>query len=126
MCDTNLYIKVKRKQTIKKEKENYLDMSTQGMTPQTEKETKENKIIAAFAIAIAAVMAVVSWFTLPEFVESQPEFWDTGVPALPKAFAVLFPLGLTTFCALGAITYRKQFVTCLLGYALYIIFWLLN
>lgn len=99
---------------------------SQGLPPKMDKERKENQIIAAIAIAIAAVMAVISWFTLPELVESQPEFWDTGVPPLPKLFAVIFPLGLTTFCAIGAITYRKQFVTCLLGYALYIIFWLLN
>ena len=91
-----------------------------------DKEQRENKIIAAIAIAVTFIMAVVSWFTLPELVESQPDFWDTGVPPLPKLFAVVFPLGLTTFCALGSITYRKQFITCLLGPALYIIFWMLN
>lgn len=99
---------------------------SQELSSMSDKEQRENKIIAAIAIAIAVVMAVISWFTLPELVESQPDFWDTGVPPLPKLFAVVFPLGLTTFCAIGAITYRKQFVTCLLGYALYIIFWLLN
>ena len=98
----------------------------QGLPPSMEKEMKENKIIAAVAIAITAVLAVISWFTLPEMVESQPAFWDTGVPPLPKLFAVIFPLGLTVFCALGAINYRKQFITCLLGPALYIIFWMLN
>lgn len=101
-------------------------MANQSVTSPSQKERKENIIIAAAAILLAFVMAVISWFTLPELVETQPAFWNTGVPPFPKLFAVLFPFGLTTFCAVGAVNYRKQFVTCLLGYALYIIFWLVN
>lgn len=101
-------------------------MANQRLETQLEKERKENMIIAAIAITIAVVMAVISWFTLPDLVETQPAFWNTGVPPFPKIFAVLFPLGLTTFCAVSAVNYRKQFVTCLLGYALYLIFWMVN
>lgn len=101
-------------------------MANQGYKTPAEKERKENIIIAAVAIIIAAAMAVYSWFTLPELVETQPAFWDTGVPPFPKLFAVLFPFGLTTFCAVNAVSYRKQFLLCLLGYVLYIIFWLVN
>lgn len=101
-------------------------MATQGVPQAAEKERKENIIIAVVAIAVAVIMAVISWRILPEQVETQPAFWDTGVPPFPKIFAVLFPLGLTSFCAVTAVSYRKQFVLCFLGYALYIIFWLVN
>lgn len=101
-------------------------MATQGLPPVSDKERKENIVIAVVAIVIALVMAVCSWFTLPELVETQPAFWRTGVPPFPKLFAVLFPFGLTTLMAVAAINYRKQFSMCFLGYILYIIFWLVN
>lgn len=101
-------------------------MGTQGLPASELKEKKENIIIAAVMIAIAAVLAVISWFTLPDLVETQPAFFKTGVAPLPKIFAVLFPFGLTTFFAVGAVNYRKQFAACLFGYVLYVIFWMLN
>lgn len=101
-------------------------MANQGLPEQGLKEKKENIIIAAAVIAIAAVLAVISWLILPELVETQPAFFKTGVAPVPKIFAVLFPFGLTTFFAVGAVGYRKQFPACLFGYALYILFWVVN
>lgn len=101
-------------------------METKGLPPVSPKERKENIIIAVVAILIALAMAIYSWFTLPDLVQTQPSFAYTGVPPFPKWAAVLFPFGLTTVLAISAINYRKQFAMCMLGYVLYIIFWLIN
>ena len=102
-------------------------MVTQGVPTVSKEERVENVIIAGVAIIIGLVMAVYSWFTLPDYVATQPSFLTTGgAIALPKFVAVLFPLGLTSVMAAAGINHRRQFVLCLFGYVLYILLWMIN
>lgn len=101
-------------------------MATQGLPQVSKKERVENVIIAGVAILIALGMAIYSWIVLPDHVSTQPSFMSTGAPLLPKFFAVAFPFGLTTLMAASGVNHRRQFLLCLLGYAVYILLWLMN
>lgn len=101
-------------------------MATQGLTQVSKKERVENVIIAGIAIFIALGMAIYSWFILPDYVATQPSFMSTGAPLLPKFFAVAFPFGLTTLMAALGVNHRRQFLLCMLGYALNILLWVMN
>lgn len=90
------------------------------------KEKAENVMIAGGIIAGAIVMAVVSWFILPDYVALQMAAMNTGVPVFPKWFAILFPFALTSVMAAGSINCRRQFPASLIGYALYVVLWLIN
>lgn len=101
-------------------------MGNQGIPSVTDRERKENVLIAAGIIVVAIVMAVISWFILPDYVSTQLAAVNTGAPAFPKWLAVLFPFGLTTVFAVTSVNCRRQFPACLMGLALYVIFWLIN
>ena len=101
-------------------------MGNQGYSSGNNKEKAENVIIAMGIIAGAVAMAVISWFILPDYVSTQLANFSTGVPDLPKWLAVLFPFTLTSVLAATSINCRKQFPTCLIGYALYVVFWVIN
>lgn len=101
-------------------------MASQGLPPITPQEKKTNIIIAVVAIVVAIAFAVYSWQVLPAEVANQPAAFDTGAPPIPKFFAVLLPFGISVFSAVSAINYRKQFLICLVGYAMNILFWISN
>ncbi|MBR5127656.1 MAG: hypothetical protein IKU69_04420 [Roseburia sp.] len=97
-----------------------------GLPPVTPEEKKTNIIIAVAAIAVAIAFAVYSWQVLPAEVANQPAAFNTGAPPIPKFAAVLLPFGISVFSAVSGINYRKQFLICLIGYALNILFWISN
>lgn len=101
-------------------------MPNHGVPSGNNKEKAENVLIAIGIMAGALVMAVISWFILPDYVSTQLAGLSTGAPAFPKWAAVLFPFALTGFFAMSSINSRKQFFACLIGYALNVVFWLIN
>ena len=103
-----------------------MEMTKQGVPSGNNKEKTENVLIAIGIMVGALLMAVISWFILPDYVSTQPAGFTTGAPAFPKWVAVLFPFVLTGFFAVSSINSRKQFFACLIGYALYVVFWLIN
>ncbi len=90
------------------------------------KEKRVNIMLAACMIVGAVIMAVVSWNILPAEVATQFSGLDTGAPSVPKFVAVALPFGITTLFAIYGISYRKQLLVGLVGYALNILFWLSN
>ena len=101
-------------------------MDNQRIPSVGNKEKTENVLIAMGIIAVALVMAVVSWFILPDYVSTQLAGFSTGVPALPKWLAVLFPFLITTILAASSVNCRRQFPVSLIGFALNVVFWLIN
>ena len=101
-------------------------MATQGLPPVSPEDKKVNTIISVIAIIIAIGFAVYSWQVLPAQVTNQLGAFKTGTPAIPKVIAVLLPFGISTFSAMSAIEYRKQFLVCLIGYAMNVLFLISN
>ncbi|MBR3769295.1 MAG: hypothetical protein IKL06_02065 [Lachnospiraceae bacterium] len=97
-----------------------------GLPPVTPEEKKVNMIIAVVAMLIAIGLAIYSWQILPDQVANQPAAFDTGAPPIPKFVAVLLPFGISAFSAISGISYRKQFLICLVGYAMNVLFWISN
>lgn len=102
------------------------DMQRKGLPPVTPEEKRVNTVIAVVAMVIAIAMAVYSWQILPDSVATQPPNLHTGAPDVPKIVAVLLPFGISAFSAMSCITYRKQALICLIGYAMNILFWISN
>ncbi len=90
------------------------------------KEKRKNIIMAGIAIAIAVVMAVISWMILPDMVATQFSGFDTGAPDVPKLVAVALPLIITSVFAIQSINRSECLKICLVGYAANILFWISN
>lgn len=90
------------------------------------KDKQKNVIFAGIAIAIAVVMAVVSWNILPDMVATQFRSLDTGAPDVPKIVAVALPFIITTVFAVQSINNNEYLKMSLLGYAANILFWISN
>jgi len=97
-----------------------------GLPPVTPAERKVNIMIAIAAMLVTIVFAVVSWQILPETVATQPAAFHTGAPDIPKWVAVVLPFGISAYSAISCVSYRKQALICLVGYALNIAFWMSN
>lgn len=101
-------------------------MANQGLPQITPEERKANIIIAVAAIVAAIIFAVVSFNILPERVATQPAMLDTGAPTVSRFVAILLPFGISVVSAISAVGYRKQFLICLVGYVMNILFWISN
>ena len=90
------------------------------------KDKQKNVIFAGVAIAIALVMAIVSWNILPDMVATQFRGLDTGAPDVPKIVAVALPFIITTVFSVQSINNKEYLKMTLLGYAANILFWISN
>ncbi len=90
------------------------------------KDKQKSVIFAGVAIAIAAIMAIVSWNILPDMVATQFRGLDTGAPDVPKIIAVALPFIITTIFAVQSINNKEYLKMSLIGYVANVLFWVSN
>ena len=90
------------------------------------KDEVNNVIIAGALLLISVIMAVISWFILPDVVLMQFKGLQTGVPALPKFLAVLIAFGFSAGFSVASARMEEARRYVLIGYGLHILFWISN
>ena len=90
------------------------------------KDEVNNILIAGGMLLISVVMAVVSWFILPDVVSMQFKGFQTGAPALPKFLAVLIAFAFSAGFSVASARMEEARKYVLIGYGLHILFWISN
>lgn len=90
---------------------------------------KRSVVIMTSLIVVSAILAVISYLTLPDMVTVQVTLSGEAGNRMPKLLAIAVPFGLSVISALA---YGKKsenvkyLLLSLLGMAIYIITWLVN